>query len=457
MSWRATLALAAALAAWASPASAEAQVSPGQAQALGREAYRYGIPLLEFLRIRREMTSVHAPDGRGNAPVNVLANARAFARPNDRTVVAPNHDTLYSLAQLDLGKGPIVLSHPDMGRRYFDFEFVDPYTNVIGYVGTRTTGTHAGRFQIAWTKKPGRRIGGVPVIRSKYRRVWMIGRTLATDAAADQRRAHAKMRRYLLSPQPPLRSRRPGKARKHPLPTDGLALMDALGRALAENPPPKRDRPLLKRLAQVGVGPGLSPAEQGLPADVLQALGEGVEAEAAELLSRTRVDVLRQALGNGGWLTLSSRIGAYGTDYLLRAQLALVGIGANTPAESVYPTALADSTGALLTGTNRYRLVFERRQLPPVRGFWSITMYDSDGFLVPDAAHRYSLGPTHPPLVRRGDGSIVIAIQQARPAEKDVNWLPAPAGGFRLSMRLYWPKATVLRGVWQPPPLERLP
>jgi hypothetical protein len=453
---RAGLALAAALTAWAAPA-AHAQVTPDQAEQLGREAYRYGIPLLEFLRIRREMTSVNADDGRGNAPVNALANARAFARPSDRTVVAPNHDTLYSLAQLDLGKGPIVLGHPDMGRRYFDFEFVDPYTNVIGYVGTRTTGTRAGRFQIAWTGRPGRRLPGVPVIRSRYRRVWMIGRTLATDAAADQRRARAKMRRYRLSPAPPPRSRRPGKPRKHPLPTDGLALMAALGRALAENPPPQRDRPLLERLRQVGVGPGLSPADEGVPADVLEALDRGVEAEAAELLDRTRIDVLRQALGNGGWLTLSSRIGRYGTDYLLRAQLALLGIGANTPAESVYPTALADSTGALLTGANGYRLVFRRGQLPPVRGFWSITMYDSDGFLVPNAARRYSLGPTHPPLVRRGDGSIVVAIQRARPAEQDVNWLPAPAAGFRLSMRLYWPKPVVLRGDWQPPPLERLP
>jgi hypothetical protein len=328
---------------------------------------------------------------------------------------------------------------------------------VIGYVGTRTTGTRAGRFQIAWTRKPGHRLPGVPVIHSRYRRVWMIGRTLATDSAADQRRAHAKMRLYRLSPAPALRSRRPGKPRKHPLPTDGLALMDLLGRALAENPPPKRDRPLLKRLRQVGVGPGLRPADEGLPADVLQALREGVEAEAAELPGASRVAVLERALDHGGWLTLDPRVGAYGTNYLLRAQLAILGIGANTPAEAVYPTALADSTGALLTGANRYRIVFRRGQLPPVRGFWSITMYDFDGFLVPNAAHRYSLGPTHPPLVRRADGSIVIAIQRARPAEQDVNWLPAPAGGFRLSLRLYWPRPAVLRGDWHPPPLERVP
>jgi len=453
---RAFLALAGALTALGAPASAHAQVTPAQAEQLGHEAYRYGIPLLEFLRIRREMTSVKAPDGQGNAPVNALANARAFARPSDRTVVAPNHDTLYSLAQLDLGKGPIVLSHPDMGRRYFDFEFVDPYTNVLGYIGTRTTGTHAGRVQIAWTKKPGRRIPGVKVIRSKYRRVWMIGRTLAQEASADLRRAKAKMRQYRLSPAPALRSRRPGKPRKHPLPTDGLAWLRALDGALAQNPPPARDKPLLDRLRTVGVGPGLNPADASLSADVLEALSKGVEAEAADLPNSSRIDVLQKALAHGGWLYLPSRVGAYGTDYLLRAQLAILGIGANTPAEAVYPTALADSTGALLTGANSYRLVFRRGHLPPARGFWSITMYDFDGFLVPNAAHRYSLGPTHPPLVRRRDGSIVIAIQQTRPTEHDVNWLPAPAGGFRLSLRLYWPKASVLSGDWQPPPLERL-
>jgi hypothetical protein len=456
MKGRAAVAVLAAATAFTAAPAAQAQVTPEQASELGREAYRYGIPLLEYLRIRREMTSVRADDGHGNAPVNAIANASAFATPDDRTVVAPNHDTFYSLAHLDLGKGPIVLSHPDMGRRYFDFEFVDPYTNVIGYVGTRTTGARAARFQIAWTEKPGRRIKGVPVIRTRYRRVWMIGRTLATDTAADHRRAQAKMRRYRLAPAAP-EARRPGKPRKHPLPKSGLALLDALGRALAQNPPPARDRPILRRLREVGIGPGLSPSDAKLPADVLEALGAGVEAEVDDLPTQSRLHVLTQALATGGWLTLDPDVGRYGTDYLLRAQLAILGIGANTPEESVYPTALADSSGDLLTGTSRYRLVFRREQLPPVRGFWSITMYDSDGFLVPNEAERYSLGPTHPPLVRRGDGSIAIAIQRERPAERDVNWLPAPAGGFRLNMRLYWPKRSVLSGRWHPPPVERLP
>ena len=137
-------------------------------------------------------------------------------------MVAPNVDTLYSIAHLDLGRGPIVLSHPDMGERYFVFEFLDPYTNVIGYVGTRTTGSGAGRFALTWTKRPGRRLPGVPVVRSKYRRVWVIGRTLAAGPA-DQRRAIRLMRRYSLAPPGgPLRLKagcRPGRPKKAVTPT----------------------------------------------------------------------------------------------------------------------------------------------------------------------------------------------------------------------------------------------
>jgi hypothetical protein len=437
-------------------ASAQAQVGPEQARELGREAYVYGLPLLEFLRVRKEMTSVKAPDGRGNAPVNTFSHARGFATPRDRTVVAPNVDTLYSIAHLDLGKGPVELSHPDMGRRFFGFQFLDPYTNVIGYAGTRTTGRDAGRVQIAWTRRPGRRTPGVRSIRSPYRRVWVIGRTLATDTRADQRRARAKMLRYRLSPAPRLRSRRPGRPRRAPLPTDGLELLDALGRALAQNPPPARDRPLLDRLAQVSVGPGLRPSEAGLSPDVVAALRDGVEREAAEAPGRVRADVARQAIAAGGWLSLNPRIGRYGMDYDLRAAVALIGLGANTPAEAIYPTALADGDGAFLTGAGRYRLVFERGREPPVRAFWSLTMYDSDGYLVPNPARRYAIGPSHPPLVRRRDGSIVVLIQREQPATGAVNWLPAPPGGFRLNLRLYWPERSALTGAWRPPAVERI-
>jgi len=445
----------------AAPASALAQappVSPAQAEALGKQAYVYGFPLLEFLRVRTSETSVRCPDHRGDAPVNSFSNAFRFADPTERTVVAPNVDTLYSIAHLDLGRGPVVLSHPAMGRRYFVFELLDPYTNVIAYVGTRTTGPGAGRFAISWSKHPGPRVRGARVIRSSYRRVWVIGRTLARGRA-DQRRAYALMRRYRLSVAGGQRrfrpGCRPGQPTKAKTPT-GMQFLDALGRAMRDNPPPGRDRALLGQLAAVGVGPGRSPARAGLAPDVLAALVRGVNEEAAALPTSSKLDALQQATGDHGWVIPSRSIGDYGTDYTYRAEIAVLGLGANTPAEAIYPTALADSSGELLGGARSYRITFARGQLPPARAFWSITLYNGNGFLVANPAHRYAIGSTHPPLVRRADGSVVIAIQHSRPSSRTVNWLPAPAGGFRLSLRLYWPTGAVLRGRWQPPPVVRV-
>ncbi|MGH2870496.1 MAG: DUF1254 domain-containing protein [Solirubrobacteraceae bacterium] len=179
-----------------------APVTNAEASALGQQAYLYGFPLLEFLRVRSTETSVRCPDANGDEPVNAFATGAArFARPSDRAVVAPNVDTLYTIGHLDLGRGPVVLSHPTMGRRYFVFELLDPYTNVIGYIGSRTTGSGAGRFAITWSGHRGPGTARARVIRSRYRRVWVIGRTLA-GGPADQRRAHALMRQYRLDLPP---------------------------------------------------------------------------------------------------------------------------------------------------------------------------------------------------------------------------------------------------------------
>ena len=430
------------------------------AVALGDQAYRYGFPLMEFLRVRDQETSVPAPDRKGNAPVNVFSNADKFARPSDRTVVAPNVDTLYSITHLDLGKGPIVIEHPNVGSRYFTFELVDPWTNVIGYVGSRTTGARAGKYAIAWSKKPGKRVPGVHTITSQYRRVWVVGRTLTDGTPADLRAARKLQEQYALvpldrldnPPKPPATNTHV-KPRK-PVVPEGLAWFDALGDAMASNPPPARDQPLLDQLAQVGIGPGLHPSQENLPQPVLDGLVAGFAQAKAALPNGAKSAVLQKAIAGGGWAPVPENLGAYGTDYETRAEIAVVGLGANTIQEATYPTALADSTGALLDGAKRYRIVFPRGQTPPNRAFWSLTMYTLDGFLVPNAEHRYAIGSTHPPLVKRRDGSVVVAVQHDRPAEKDVNWLPAPPAPFRMSLRIYRPKPSVLNGAWKPPPIE---
>ena len=453
----AVAALAAAAAMAAGAGTAGAAVTPEQATALGHEAYLYGFPLLEFLRVRSTATSVRCPDGKGNGPVNTFSNATRFTTPADRTIVAPNVDTLYSIAHLDLRRGPVVLSHPAMGRRYFSFQFLDPYTNTIGYVGSRSTGRRAGRLAITWSRRPGRRAAGTRLVRSPYRRVWVIGRTLATDRP-DQRRAIRLMRRYRLTPPGGARDLtgcRPNRPREARTPA-GLPFLAALGRALRDNPPPARDRPLLQRLAEAGIAPGRSPAQAGLAPDVLPALVAGVDATAAALPDVARTTITTQALANQGWAMPNPIIGDYGTDYTFRAGVAAIGLGANTPVESVYPTGFGDADGRPFDGASRYRLTFPPGQAPPAGAFWSLTMYDEDGYLVANPQRRYAVGDSHPPLRRRPDGSIVVVLQRTAPAERDVNWLPTPPGRFRINLRLYVPERSVLSGTWRPPPVRRV-
>jgi len=441
----------------AAPAPAgTASPTPAEAAELGKQAYLYGLPLLEFSRVRKEQTDVACPTTGANAPVNTIANAKHFPSPDDRTVVAPNTDTLYSIAHLDLGKGPIVLGHPDMGDRYFSFQLLDPYTNVIDFVGSRTTGSKAGRFAIRWSGKKGNVPKGMPVIKSKYRRVWVIGRTLATDEA-DQKAAYKKMKRYSLSrvnrkPRSFPKDCDPGTPGKYPVPTDGEAFVDRLNRKLASNPPPKRDEQLLSELATVGVGPGLDPGDAGLSPDALDALYGAVTSQATSFPTATRIWALQQSIAGGGWFVPPSNIGDYGTDYELRARIALIGLGANTPAEAIYPAGITDSSGALLDGSNVYRITFEPGEEPPAKYFWSLTVYDSSGYLAPNAIDRYSIGPSHPPLARKPDGSIVVVLASDEPVEDDVNWLPTPDAGFRLNLRLYGPRKAALDGTWTPPP-----
>ncbi len=431
--------------------------TPERAAELGRQAWIYGFPLLEFARVRKEQTSVACPDRQGNSPLNSFSNAPTFPSPESRTVVAPNTDTLYSIAHLDLGHGPIVLSHPPMGRRYFSLQLLDPYTNVIGFIGSRATGSKAGRFAIAWREKPARTEPRMPVIESRYRRVWVIGRTLATDRA-DQREAYRKMKRYGLArlgrkPRSFARDCDPGEPGELPTPTDGERFIAKLNRKLASNPPPKRDRPLLDELASVGVGPGLDPDEAGLSPAALDALHASVSAEATSFPTTARLAALQQAIAQGGWLLPADNIGDYGTDYEFRATIAILGLGANTPDEAIYPTALTDSTGALLNGSSDYRITFAPGEAPPARYFWSLTAYDNGGYLTPNPIDRYSVGPSHPPLREKADGSIVIALQGDEPTESRVNWLPTPAAGFRLNLRLYGPSRSAQHGSWRPPPV----
>lgn len=426
-----------------SPAAAP---GPLQAAVLAAQSYIYGYPLMEYERVRALSTNL-----------NTIVNRTSFASPEDLPDPywgaigggrRPNVDTLYSIAQLDLSDGPVVLSVPDMGDRYYSFQITDPYTNVVGYIGSRTTGSAAGQYALTWEGGPQVDVPGAQTVTVADSSIMLLGRTLAGDVA-DQQQAIALMNQYAISPSPG------GPPVVIPQPAPGIDLLDAISEAMELNPPPARDAAQLAAMAQIGVGPGLRVADAGLGPLALLAADLAVKLTAALLPSLAEFRQLGSAVQNRGWAIPDAAIGDYGTDYLLRAGVAEVGLLANTPDEATYSSALLDGNLAPLSGYNTYYLHFEPGQTPPADAFWSVTMYDGQGFLVSNPLKQYSVSSSRPQeLVTRPDGSVDIIVSLADPADPGANWLPAPAGPINPYLRIYVPEESVLDGTWTVPGLR---
>ena len=424
------------------PAGLTGFFAPGPIRSaiLAVQAVTYGYPLLGFERFRSE-----APG------LNVIWSETGFAEPDVVPIWRPNTDTLYSRAVLDLSGGPVVLSVPDMGDRYFSFQLNDPYTNAISYIGTRTTGSGPGRYAITWEGGPQVAVEGAQSVTVPYRNIVLLGRTLAGDAA-DQRQAIALMDQYSLTPSGPTSS----PPSQTPMPS-GLAMLDAISAAMELNPPPGSDAAVLQAIARIGVGPGLRVVDAGLGPLARIAVDLAVRAGFAAASFRTASNQYLAALGNHGWAAPPSAIGNYGTDYKLRAGVFFVGPWANIRDEAIYLGGLLDQKLRPLNGRNSYQIYFAPGQEPPTDAFWSVTVYDRDGGLVANPINRYSVSSSRPDeLVRRPDGSVLIILSRDDPGDTTVNWLPVPCGSFSAYMRLYLPHEPALDGRWQPPPITRL-
>ena len=288
----------------------------------------------------------------------------------------------------------------------------------------------------------------------------MIGRTLVSGGARDRARALKLMDKYTLTPPGGARrfaaSCRPGAVRAAVEP-NGIAFLNALNHALAENPPPAADASVLGQIRALGVGPGLRVEDTIGGAGTRESLDAAVRVVARRLPELVQQSQMTNAAQHGGWSEPADDIGDYGTDYTYRAGVAVAGLGANTRDEATYPTAYLDATGARLNGAGgkSYKITFAAP--PPARAFWSLTAYDADGYLVANAEHRYAIGSSHPPLVRGASGAVTVVLSHTRPPAaqlRGANWLPIPSGPFRLNLRLYEPRAAALNGTWSPPPVE---
>ncbi|MFA5110438.1 MAG: DUF1254 domain-containing protein [Desulfobaccales bacterium] len=437
---------------------------PVEVQAVASEVYIYGYPLVLMGVTQRVMTNVPA-SGAGRAPLNQFVHLRAFPTPEFKEVARPNADTLYSIAWLDLTNGPMVLHVPDTQGRYYLMEILDAWTNVFAPVGKRSTGTQAGDFAISGPAWRGQLPPGVQEIRAPTNLVWIIGR-IQTNGQADFAVVNALQEQFTLTPlnsfgrpyTPPSNVPvHPGIDLQTP-PVTQVAEMSAatffttLAELMKTNPPSPLDAAILVKAAALGLVPGQDFDPGKLGPKAARYLDAAIKKGQAEIAARLN----RLGTMENGWFVMRGKIGSYGTDYLTRAAVALFSLGANLPEDALYPAAKVDQNGNPLTGANRYTVHFAPGQTPPVNAFWSITMYNRDGFFVPNPIHRYAIGDRDH-LKFNADGSLDLYIQHEAPGkDQEANWLPAPQGPFNLVMRLYWPKTEAIDGTWKPPAVVRL-
>lgn len=444
------------------PLASAAPLTEAQAFELGVDAYVYGYPLVTMELTRRVSVNVRAPEGT-RAPMGQFANLRTYPDAAFRAVTTPNADTLYSVAWIDLAKEPYVLSLPDMKGRYYLMPVLDAWTNVIAVPGSRTTGTGAQRIALTGPGWKGTLPKDVQELKAPTSLVWLLGRTYCTGTKEDYAAVHALQDQYRLSPLSHFGHESVAKEgtvdRKVDMkaaPREQVAAMpvDAyftlLGKLMAANPATKEDAPMVAKLARLGIVPGTKFEPRKLGAAAARGLARVPKAATERILAGEKQ---AGALRNG-WL-VSLHLGSYGTDYGLRAYTAAVGLGANQPEDAVYPMTHVDADGAALDGANRYVLHFAADRVPPVQGFWSLTMYDPRMFFVANPLNKYAVGPRDELKLER-DGSLDLLIQKDSPGvDREANWLPAPAGKFVLVLRMYWPKEPVRNGTWTLPAVEK--
>ena len=440
-------------------------ISPQEAQQIAEDAYIYGYSLVTTEVTRVQMTNVDKVEAL-NGPMGQFINIKRYPPADFRGVSAPNADTLYSIAWLDLGKEPTVFSYPDMGKRYFLLPMYSLWMPVIESAGSRTTGGQAKTFLLTGPGWNGAVPDGMTQITSPTRYMLILGRTYADGTEADYKAVNALQAQYDVRPlsahgkkytfeAPPVNPD-PGfsmtdKPQAVILAMGTAGYFDKMAKLMGDAAPPaKEDAPIVERMAKIGIVPG-KPFEMGKLDPAVQAALRDIPQEALK-----KIDANKASLGEDVNSWTVSMVGAYGTDYMKRAVVAAFGWPANLKEDAVYPYTEVDSAGQELTGANKYTLTFPKDATPPVNGFWSITMYEIDQgwWFVPNALNKFTVSLRDNPKYN-ADGSLTLYFQNVSPgSDKEANWLPAPKGAFIPMLRMYWPKEespSILNGSWKPP------
>jgi hypothetical protein len=452
----------------AQPAAAT-PLSADEATAIATDAYIYGYPLITMEYTRRVLTNVaEAGTGGLNAPMGQLARSRSYPTAAFRGVTAPNADTLYTNAWIDLSKEPYVLSLPDAHGRYYLFPMLDAWTTVFQVPGKRTTGTGPQTYAITGPGWTGTLPSGVTEYKSPTNMVWILGRIYCTGTPADYAAVHKMQDEISLVPlssygkpySPPPGAVDPNidmktAVRDQVNALDVAAYFNLMAQLMKDNPPTAEDAPMVAKIAKIGIVPGQPFDITKLSPDAQNAL----KAVPKAAFGKTMGYFNEAGKKENGW-AFFTKTGIYGTDYLDRAFVTAIGLGANRPQDAVYPTSEVNADDKPYSGANKYVMHFDKGALPPADGFWSLTMYDAQYFFVDNPLNRYTLSARNK-LKKNADGSVDLYLQHENPGKaKESNWLPAPAEKFVLMLRLYWPKETppsLLDGTWTIPGVKQAP
>lgn len=438
------------------------EVSPEEARVIAKEAYIYGYPMVDSYRIQyayfADRTSPEFKSG-----WNTLKSIPRVYTPDDRAVQTPNSDTPYSMIGLDLRAEPMVLTVPAIEkRRYYSIQLVDAYTFNFDYIGSRATGNGAGHFLVAGPSWQGSTPPGInKVIRCETERALGIYRTQLFDPedleAVKKIQSEYQVRplsAFLGQSAPPVA---PAMESVPPLSTaeqkTSPKFFDVLNFILQYCPIHPSEQAMRDRWTKLEIGPGRKFSTQPWSPVQLAAVEQGMADAWAEFaVLKKDIDAKKVVSGD-----LFGTREALSNNYLRRMAGAIIGIYGNSKWEAMYPIYSVDSQGQPLEGANRYQLRFAPSQLPPVNGFWSLTMYEMPAsLLVANPLHRYLLNSSMMPQFKLDDdGGLTLWIQHESPGpDKESNWLPAPAGPFMMAMRLYWPKEEVVNGSWSAPALQ---
>lgn len=438
-------------------------------RSFGKAAYLWAWPLVNMRNRRLAMEKLPAPgllQGIGPVtPPGRIAMLHDYVEPAERLVACPNQDVAYGFGMLAAEVGPVVLQLPDFGDRFWVCQGVDQRTESFVQLGAMYDSS-PGFYLLAHTGWSGEIPEGFQgIFRYDTPMAIVIPRVFMDDTADDRKAILPTLSRidvYPLDEYDGSVKETDWTALPHygEAPTAGAETPEAqwvdptrfpadLSLVLDEVPPRSGEEAVYAMFRQL--------ADAAETDDQIRA----VLTEAAVTADRGLVAELFEFRNIGipaGYHWSTQRDGAqFGTSYLSRTAMAKANIFVNAPNETCYYYLDLDADGARLDGTATYRITFPAGHLPPVRGFWSLTLYNAKHFFHPNELRRYSLGTKNKSLVPGSDGSLTLLVGGEQPTNPDdlANWLPAPEGDFSLYLRAYWPDQEILDQEWSPPPVVR--